>query len=366
MHYFLGMPLPEVASTLGIPLGTAKSRLHRSLGAMRVSIAADEAAPGDPRSPEGSSHDADRTLRPAAPRRSSRDLAEPRTPDYFDDLLWQTARTSQRPAWTLLERWLPMADIARQPALRRRCRGARSLACRSSSAAPRRGPALVTARSRKLPPPFGLARNGLVVYAQDGDIYTADPATGVGHGDRDRPGDRPRPDLLARRHEARLRAQGDRHDGPGLALRRECERQRSHPGQPDAADRPVSCVSVLIRWTMGRHGLDGRRLRRRSPSPRATATDTGGSTPAAISLWSIPTFRPGDDSTAAVRRCPGRRRQLPGPVPRRSGRDPGPDPDQGRSGRRQPRCPTPRGRPTARQIAYTQSEPNQLGVHGST
>jgi len=30
-----------VASTLGIPLGTAKSRLHRSLGAMRASIAAD-------------------------------------------------------------------------------------------------------------------------------------------------------------------------------------------------------------------------------------------------------------------------------------------------------------------------------------
>jgi RNA polymerase sigma-70 factor (ECF subfamily) len=41
MHYFLGMPLPDIASTLGIPLGTAKSRLHRSLGAMRASIAAD-------------------------------------------------------------------------------------------------------------------------------------------------------------------------------------------------------------------------------------------------------------------------------------------------------------------------------------
>ena len=41
LHYFLGMPLPDVASTLGIPLGTAKSRLHRSLGAMRASIAAD-------------------------------------------------------------------------------------------------------------------------------------------------------------------------------------------------------------------------------------------------------------------------------------------------------------------------------------
>lgn len=42
MHYFLGVPLPEVASSLGIPLGTAKSRLHRSLGAMRAAIAPDE------------------------------------------------------------------------------------------------------------------------------------------------------------------------------------------------------------------------------------------------------------------------------------------------------------------------------------
>ena len=34
--YFVGMPLPEVASELHIPLGTAKSRLHRSLGVMRT------------------------------------------------------------------------------------------------------------------------------------------------------------------------------------------------------------------------------------------------------------------------------------------------------------------------------------------
>lgn len=42
LYYFLGMPLPEVAATLGIPLGTAKSRLHRSLAAMRMAIVADE------------------------------------------------------------------------------------------------------------------------------------------------------------------------------------------------------------------------------------------------------------------------------------------------------------------------------------
>jgi len=36
--------MPEVSAVLGIPLGTAKSRLHRSLGAMRAAIAIDEAS----------------------------------------------------------------------------------------------------------------------------------------------------------------------------------------------------------------------------------------------------------------------------------------------------------------------------------
>lgn len=38
VHFFLGLPLPETAEALGIPLGTAKSRLHRSLAAMRADM----------------------------------------------------------------------------------------------------------------------------------------------------------------------------------------------------------------------------------------------------------------------------------------------------------------------------------------
>jgi RNA polymerase sigma-70 factor, ECF subfamily len=38
LHYFLGMPLPDVASSLGIPLGTAKSRLHRAIGVLRMTV----------------------------------------------------------------------------------------------------------------------------------------------------------------------------------------------------------------------------------------------------------------------------------------------------------------------------------------
>jgi DNA-directed RNA polymerase specialized sigma24 family protein len=40
------MPLPDVAASLGIPLGTAKSRLHHALAAMRRSTGiAPEPAP---------------------------------------------------------------------------------------------------------------------------------------------------------------------------------------------------------------------------------------------------------------------------------------------------------------------------------
>ena len=45
LHYFLGMPLTDVAATLGIPIGTVKSRLHRALGEMRVAVEIDPSSP---------------------------------------------------------------------------------------------------------------------------------------------------------------------------------------------------------------------------------------------------------------------------------------------------------------------------------
>ena len=45
LHYYLDLSLPETAAALGIPLGTAKSRLNRALGAMRIRIV-DERACG--------------------------------------------------------------------------------------------------------------------------------------------------------------------------------------------------------------------------------------------------------------------------------------------------------------------------------
>jgi RNA polymerase sigma-70 factor (ECF subfamily) len=45
LHYYLGLQLPEVAAALGIPTGTAKSRLHYSLVAMRAVVLRDEPTP---------------------------------------------------------------------------------------------------------------------------------------------------------------------------------------------------------------------------------------------------------------------------------------------------------------------------------
>jgi RNA polymerase sigma-70 factor (ECF subfamily) len=41
LHYYVGLPLAEVAAVLGTPEGTAKSRLHRATAALRAGLAAD-------------------------------------------------------------------------------------------------------------------------------------------------------------------------------------------------------------------------------------------------------------------------------------------------------------------------------------
>jgi RNA polymerase sigma factor (sigma-70 family) len=43
-HHYLGLSMPEVAARTGIPLGTAKSRLHHATRALRASIDADARA----------------------------------------------------------------------------------------------------------------------------------------------------------------------------------------------------------------------------------------------------------------------------------------------------------------------------------
>lgn len=106
------------------------------------------------------------------------DLAATRRPDYLDDLHRQLATTSQRPAWTLPERWLPMTELAVRsvpsPRLPLRAIGAVVLIAALILAA------IVVVGSRaRVPPAFGLAGNGLITWALDGDIFVGDPATGT-------------------------------------------------------------------------------------------------------------------------------------------------------------------------------------------
>jgi dipeptidyl aminopeptidase/acylaminoacyl peptidase len=107
------------------------------------------------------------------------ELAPARVPDYLDDMLRQTARTRQRPAWSTLERWLPMGTLARP--LPMRPFPWRTIGVLLMLAALIAGATLLYVGSRdRVPPPFGPARNGAIVFSTaDGDIVRADPATGA-------------------------------------------------------------------------------------------------------------------------------------------------------------------------------------------
>jgi hypothetical protein len=118
-------------------------------------------------------------------RRFERDLPDllaelaPRAmPDYRDDIVRQTARMRQRPAWTFPERWLPVSVITSRvfavPPIRWRVVALVALLLALAV-----GLAVVAGSQRHVPAPFGTAANGVVAYEAGGDIYTADPVTGV-------------------------------------------------------------------------------------------------------------------------------------------------------------------------------------------
>jgi RNA polymerase sigma factor (sigma-70 family) len=45
LHYYLGLPMHETAQALGLPVGTVKSRLHRTKTQLRASLEADARLP---------------------------------------------------------------------------------------------------------------------------------------------------------------------------------------------------------------------------------------------------------------------------------------------------------------------------------
>jgi Tol biopolymer transport system component len=105
-------------------------------------------------------------------------IAAPRVPDDIDDLLAQATATRQRPRWTFLERWLPMGAIARRstfvPAVPWRPILVAALLIALVAAA-----LLIAGSQRRVPPPFGPARNGAIVYDDAGDIAGRDSLDGV-------------------------------------------------------------------------------------------------------------------------------------------------------------------------------------------
>jgi hypothetical protein len=103
--------------------------------------------------------------------------SEHRVPDHLETILARTVATRQRPWWSSLRRWLPFdVTLPRAPF------------SRSGSWRPILAFVIVTllvatllllavGSRRHLPPPFGLARNGIVITAVNGDLFSVDPKT---------------------------------------------------------------------------------------------------------------------------------------------------------------------------------------------
>ena len=99
------------------------------------------------------------------------------TPDYRDDLLGQTARTPQRPAWTFPERWLPVDLSARRvpfaPIPWRAIAVATLILVVLAAAL-----FAVGSAQHRVPAPFGPAANGPLLYSDGDDILVRDTLTG--------------------------------------------------------------------------------------------------------------------------------------------------------------------------------------------
>jgi dipeptidyl aminopeptidase/acylaminoacyl peptidase len=99
------------------------------------------------------------------------------TPDYRDDLVRRIAATRQRPAWMFPERWLPV-DITTQaaPAARMPWRQLGVLALIGVLIA-LMAVAYVGSQQDEPAPLFGVAANGQIALARDGDIVAVDHET---------------------------------------------------------------------------------------------------------------------------------------------------------------------------------------------
>jgi Tol biopolymer transport system component len=107
------------------------------------------------------------------------ETAAPRTPDYASDIVRRAVQVRQRPRWTFPQRWLPVSELTLSRVSPRPLPW-RAIALLSLLGLVLLGALSLSAGSRaRLPAPFGPAANGLVVYAEGGDIFVVDPATAL-------------------------------------------------------------------------------------------------------------------------------------------------------------------------------------------
>jgi hypothetical protein len=98
------------------------------------------------------------------------ELAPMREPDgLLETVTGRIERSRRRPSWALLERWLPMQTTAKFGAIPRTALilvtlGILALILTAVA---------IGAQPSRLPPPFGVARNGSIAYSVNGDIYLA-------------------------------------------------------------------------------------------------------------------------------------------------------------------------------------------------
>ena len=105
------------------------------------------------------------------------ELAAPSLPDYTDDVLARTAGLRQRPRWTLLERWLPMGVLAQRSVYIPRVPW-RAIIVAALLLVVVAATLAWVGSQRRAAPPFGPARNGLIMYTVDGDLLSWDPDHG--------------------------------------------------------------------------------------------------------------------------------------------------------------------------------------------
>jgi Tol biopolymer transport system component len=100
------------------------------------------------------------------------DAAPMRAPDeLLGQVLGRTRETRRRPGWIIPERWLPMALFLR-PRSYARMAGVAALMILATLLAV--AGVVGSQPDRKPAPPFGLARNGLIAFGSDGQLYVSE------------------------------------------------------------------------------------------------------------------------------------------------------------------------------------------------